>query len=234
MEGWIKLHRKLLSNCISNKPEYAWLWITLLLLAQHSESSFIWNNKKQILESGQFLTGLKKLSKKTGIAQGTVYRILKYLENEKQIEQQKTTKYTIITILNWDTYQQNEQQNEKQIENRLKTNRKQIETYKNDKNVENDKNNSYILFLNKFNSLRNTSYKFTIQVKKLYDFWNKTFTHEQILEAVDNIPRHNWLRTIEYTPTIFLRTNKDWIDQCLNIKQGNIAIHGNKTTIGIV
>jgi DNA-binding IclR family transcriptional regulator len=70
-------------------------------MANHNEVSFIWNGKKQILREGQLLTGLKKLSEKTGIAQATVYRILKYLENEKQIEQQKTTKYTVITIVNW-------------------------------------------------------------------------------------------------------------------------------------
>lgn len=138
-QGWVKLHRKLLDNCISDKPEYFSLWVHLLLLANHQESTFIWNNKKQIIKAGQFLTGLKVLAKKTGIAQGTVYRILKYLENEKQIETQKTTKYTIISIVNWNKYQGNETQNEKQIENRLKTNEKQIETNKNDNNIKNEK-----------------------------------------------------------------------------------------------
>jgi len=141
--GWIKVSRKLVENPISSKPTYLSVWIHLLLMANHKETYFIWNNKKQTLKPGQLLTGLKKLSKKTGIPQGTVYRILKYLENEKQIEQKKTTKFTIITIVNWGKYQTSEGQNEKQIENRLKTNEKQIETYKNvNKNVnENVKEN---------------------------------------------------------------------------------------------
>lgn len=129
--GWIKVSRKLVENPISSKPTYLSVWIHLLLMANHKETYFIWNNKKQTLKPGQLLTGLKKLSKKTGIPQGTVYRILKYLENEKQIEQKKTTKFTVITIVNWGKYQTGEGQNEKQIENRLKTNEKQIETYKN-------------------------------------------------------------------------------------------------------
>lgn len=134
--GYIKLSRKLLDNPIFKKPAYLAVWIYLLLNAQHKETFFIWNNKKQTLKKGQLLTGLKTISKKTGVAQGTVYRILKYLENEKQIEQQKTTKFTVITIVNWDRYQGNGNQNEKQIENRLKTDEKQIETYKNvNKNV---------------------------------------------------------------------------------------------------
>lgn len=80
-------------------------------------------------------------------------------------------------------------------------------------------NNKYDVFIEKFNSLRNTNYKISNELKKNYDYWNKTFTDEQILQAVENIPNHQWLKTIEYTPTIFLRTNKDWIDQCLNIKK---------------
>ena len=136
-QGWVKISRKLLNNPIFQKPDYLTVWLFLLLSANHEETSFIWNNKKQILKKGQLLTGLKVMAKKTGVAQGTVYRILKYLENEKQIEQQKTTKFTVITIVNWSKYQGNEKQNEKQIENRLKTNEKQIETYKNvNKNVE--------------------------------------------------------------------------------------------------
>lgn len=138
--GWIKVNRRLLENPISNKPAYISLWIHLLLMANHQESSFIWNNKKEVLKKGQLLTGIKVLAKKTGIAEGTVYRILKYLENEKQIEQQKTTKFTVITIVNWCKYQENEEQNAKQIKNRLKTDRKQNKTYKNDKNEENDEN----------------------------------------------------------------------------------------------
>jgi DNA-binding transcriptional regulator YhcF (GntR family) len=127
MKGWITLHRKLLKNPICQKPSYLSVWIHLLLMANYEETSFIWNNKKQILRKGQLLTGLKVLSKETGIAQTTVYRILNYLENEKQIKQEKTTKYTVITILNWDKYQDKNQE----MENRWKTNGKQTETYNN-------------------------------------------------------------------------------------------------------
>ena len=113
--GFIKIHRKLLENCISLKPEYLSVWLHLLLLAQHKDRHFIWNNEKKVLKPGQLITGTKQLSKKTGISQITVYRILKYLENEKQIEKQSTSKFTLITVINWNYYQSNEMQNEKQM-----------------------------------------------------------------------------------------------------------------------
>ena len=116
-KGWVSIYRKLLDNPVSSKPNYLSVWVHLLLMANHSETSFIWNGKKQVIKEGQVLTGLKKLSEKTGVTQATIYRILKYLEDEKQIKQQKTTKYTLITILNWDRYQKGELQSEKQVKN---------------------------------------------------------------------------------------------------------------------
>jgi hypothetical protein len=140
MDGWIKLHRKLLDNCIAKKPAYLSLWVILLLMAQHKESTFIWNNKKQVLKKGQLITGRKSLSKRTGIAESQIYKILNFFEMEQQIEQQKTNKFTLITIVNWNAYQQEEQVTEQQGNNKVTTKRQQSNTYKNVKNVKNDKN----------------------------------------------------------------------------------------------
>lgn len=143
--GWIAIHRKLLDNPIANKSDYMNLWIHLLLMANHKETTFIWNNQKQTLKPGQLLTGRKKLSRTTGIAEGQVYKILKYLETEQQIEQQTTTKFTVITIVNWSAYQKKEQQKEQQGNNRVTTKEQQSNTYNNDNNgnnVDNDKNSS--------------------------------------------------------------------------------------------
>lgn len=104
--GWIKLHRKLLNNPIAKKPTWAWLWVVLLLLANHEdEHSFIWNEQRINLEKGQFVTGRKKLREISGIPETTIERILNYLETGHQIGQQKTTKYRLITILKWKSYQ---------------------------------------------------------------------------------------------------------------------------------
>jgi DNA-binding transcriptional regulator YhcF (GntR family) len=103
--GWIKLHRKILDNPISKKPVWSWLWIVLLLKANHDPKKFIWNGRSILVNSGQFITGRKELSKETGINESSIQRILKYLEIEHQIEQQKTTKYRLITIVKWEDYQ---------------------------------------------------------------------------------------------------------------------------------
>ena len=134
MLGWIKLHRKLLENPISKKPEYVWLWIVILMEANHGEERFIFNGVENVCHRGQFLTGRKKLSLITGIKPSTIERILNFLENGQQIRQQKTNKYRLITVINYDSYQDVDST----MDNKRTTSGQQADTNKNDKNEKKD------------------------------------------------------------------------------------------------
>ena len=126
MQGWIKIHRQLQDKGYINKPAYVSLWVNLLLLANHKEREVFWNGNLETIKRGQFITGRKELSKLTGIPETTIERILKVFESGHQIEQQKTNKYRLITILNWDKYQV--------VDNKWTTNGHQTDTNKNVKN----------------------------------------------------------------------------------------------------
>jgi len=135
--GWIMLHRKLLDNAIARRPAYCHLWVHLLLRANHKETSFIWNGRTQTLRPGQLLTGRKQLSSATGIPETTIERILDFLEGEHQIERQSTTKFRIISIVNWHLYQ-NPCEGGHQPDNKRTTDGHQTDTYKNEKNEKNE------------------------------------------------------------------------------------------------
>jgi DNA replication protein DnaD len=135
--GWIKLHRKLIDKAFFKRPQYLVLWVYLLLIANHAEKEFMWNGNIIIVKEGQLITGRKELSAQTGIPESTIEDILKFLESQQQIQQQKTTKYRLITILNWETYQGSNTKSN----NRATTEQQQADTNKNDKKVKNDKNN---------------------------------------------------------------------------------------------
>lgn len=132
------LHRRLLDNPIVRKPKYCHVWVTLLLKAAHKQSDFIWDNQRQSLRPGQLITGRKKLSQETGIAESTVERILNYLESEHQIGQQKTRKFRIITVKNWEKYQVPKKSGQ-QADNKRTTDGQQMDTFNNVKNTNNDK-----------------------------------------------------------------------------------------------
>lgn len=141
MEGWIKLHRKMLDNPIIIKDsDYLAVWVYLLLNTTHKEYDVLFKGKRTTLKKGQLLTGRKSISEKLKIDENKVQRILKTLENEQQIEQQKSNKNRLITIVSWDKYQQDEQQIEQQLNNKRTTSEQQVNTNKNVKNIKNDKN----------------------------------------------------------------------------------------------
>src|SRR3990167_8233639 len=123
--GWIKLYRKLLDNPISRRPHYLSLWVHLLLMATHKEHSFIWNNKKIIIAPGQVLTGRTALKNQTGIASSTIEKILNFFEKEQQIEQQKTTKWRLITIIKWEESQKKDSKSNNNEDNRGTTEEQQ-------------------------------------------------------------------------------------------------------------
>lgn len=127
--GWIKLHRAILENPICKKPVWAWLWVVLLLKANHAKNNMIWNGGVVQIKEGQFVTGRKELSKETGIPESTIEDILKYLETRHQIRQQKTSKYRLITIVNWETFQKPDSKSD----NRATTKQQQSDTNNNDK-----------------------------------------------------------------------------------------------------
>lgn len=143
--GFVKIYRSILDNAISTNPAYFSLWIHLLLMANHRPKLFLWNNQQQECKPGQVLTGRLKLATIAGLSPSTVENILTYLENEQQIEQQKTTKFRLITIKNWYLYQSKEQQIGQQSNNRVTTEEQQNDTNKNERMNKNEEEESKIV-----------------------------------------------------------------------------------------
>ena len=125
--GWIKLHRKLKEKGYYKKSVYIHLWVHLLLSANHEKKEFMWNGNIVMVKAGQLITGRKELSEQTGIPESTIEDILKLLERQHQIQQQKTTKFRLITIVKWGEYQKpDSKSNNKATTSRHKQERKEL------------------------------------------------------------------------------------------------------------
>lgn len=129
--GWIKLHRKIIGKGFYNKSQYFHLWVHLLLCANHDSKEFMWNGNIILVKEGQMITGRKELSQQTGIPQSTIEDILKFLETQHQIRQQKTTKYRLITIVNWVKHQKSDSKSN----SRATTEQQQADTNKNVRSI---------------------------------------------------------------------------------------------------
>ena len=111
INGWIKIHRKVIDKGWFKKSNYVHVWCYLLLKASYRDKEYLWNGENILLEPGQFITGRKQISSDTGIPETTVERILEFFEKkENQIGQQKSSTSRLISILNYADYQECGQQ----------------------------------------------------------------------------------------------------------------------------
>lgn len=145
MDGWIKLHRKIMDNPLYLSEPFTRMqaWIDLLLLANHKEGFFYVRGNKVVVGRGQVGTSSRTLASRWQWSRGKVERFLKDLENDNQIEPQKNNVITLISICNYDDYQNTEPQTEPQTSRRQTTDEPQTDRNKNDKkekNVNNDNN----------------------------------------------------------------------------------------------
>lgn len=135
MIGWIKLHRCIWNNPVVTKDsDHVAIWLWLLTHAQIEDKDILFAGEKITLKRGQLITGRKVISEQLKIHESKVYRTLNELQNAQQIEQQKTSKGSVISIINWDKYQlseqQNKQQSEQQLNNKRTTTEQQLNTTK--------------------------------------------------------------------------------------------------------
>ena len=139
--GWVKLHRKMLDNPIIMKDaEHLAVWMYLLLNATHAEYPALFKGKKITLLPGQLITGCISIGKQLSITESKVRRILNDFIIDGQIDRQTSNKNSLITILNWDVYQNFDGQNDNQVTDKRRTSDGQVTTNKKNKNVKNDKN----------------------------------------------------------------------------------------------
>lgn len=178
MEGWVRIHRKIIDVPWFNKSEYVHLWLYLLLKANHKDQEVFIGNEKVLVKRGQLLTSRHKLSEVVHIQENKIYRILKCFENEHQIEQHKTRKYTVISILNYDTYQKSEQGTEQQMNNKCTTDEQQMNTNNNDNNI----------YINLFNKYKEQIEKEPNRAVQIISKMKETSDYEMLsLEEQDDI-----------------------------------------------
>ena len=152
--GWFKFHRQIFDNPICTKDaEHFFVWCYLLAEAEFEDGErVLFQNEEITLKKGQLLRTINQIANDLHIKEIKVYRILKLLENEKQIVKQTSNKNTLITVLNWEKYQSCEKPNEEPMKNECKTDVNQMKnecktyvkpSYYN-KEIKNDKNDKKV------------------------------------------------------------------------------------------
>jgi len=117
--------------------------VELLLTAAFSD----YYQDGMLVKRGQVITGRKKLAKKLGLSEQEVRSCLDRLKSTNEITIKTTNKYSVITIVKYDEYQdkpewtnqQINQENNQQTTNKQPTNNQQTTTIKEDKEYQESK-----------------------------------------------------------------------------------------------
>ena len=99
-EGFIPLSRALLDWDWHDEPKTAWLYVVLLMLANHEETRW----RGESLRRGQLLTGRKQLSVVSGLTEDEVRTALLHLRKTGDVEVAAKTKYSIVTMLRYEEH----------------------------------------------------------------------------------------------------------------------------------
>lgn len=138
-EGWIRIWRKLQDDRIWTTEPFTrgQAWVDLILLANHEDGFFRVRGVRVEIKRGQVGWSEVSLSKRWKWSRGKVRRFFFEIEkNDLKIVQQKNNVCTLITIINYDTYQTNGTANGTTDGQQTV---QQTDTNKNDKNVKNVK-----------------------------------------------------------------------------------------------
>lgn len=138
MAGWVKIHRALQNWEWWHDDKMLRVFLTILLNANHEDGRWRGHEVKR----GQWITGRKKLAEVTGISERSIRTILKRLEDSQEVTIKTTSKFSLITLIKWDSYQVIEQPNDQQNANKRPATDQRPTTNKNEKKVKKESKTS--------------------------------------------------------------------------------------------
>lgn len=129
-------------------------WVYILMKTNWCDGEFELETKTIIVKRGSFVTSIDKLCHAFRWGNTKTRNYLKKLESKSMIVLKSTNKYTLLEVVNYKAFQDNDfekdkqnnnqKTNEKQTKNKPETNEQQQYNKGNKENKENKGNNSYV------------------------------------------------------------------------------------------
>ncbi|MGF2169741.1 hypothetical protein ACQUEQ_15190 [Enterococcus casseliflavus] len=142
-KGWVAIHRSIRDHWLYQEKrvfsKYE-AWLDLVMDANHKQNKFVFDGKLVEVERGQKITSIRQLSERWRWSRTKVTDFLTLLEKDGMLVRKSDSKKTVITIVNYDIYQN--QDNKKSHSS--DTEKPQKSTNNNDKTMINNDNNKDI------------------------------------------------------------------------------------------
>lgn len=150
-KGYVKVYRQIKNTSVWTDPNKLKLWLYCLMEASYDDHEVFVGAQRISLKRGQFITGRNQLEKEFNVgcaravhvSGSTLVRWLELFEKSEMLHIKKTNKYSIVTILNWNKYQNDAQQTNNKctsVEQQLHNSCTQYKNIKNIKNIKKEIN----------------------------------------------------------------------------------------------
>ncbi len=127
--GWVKFQRSWLDHPLIHKDnDHLIVWLYLVANAAIEPTPAMFGGKTIVLQRGQLTTGRRQLAEACGVQQMKCFRTTNEFESAHLIEQQKSNKNTLITVLCGFSPEESEQQDEQPLNNGCTTAEQQVNT----------------------------------------------------------------------------------------------------------
>lgn len=223
MNGYIRIHRKLLEWEWYTDVNTKCLFIHLLIKANFKEKNW----RGQVIKRGQMITSVNSLSAETGLSISQIRTSLSKLESSKEIDIQTTNVNTCITVNYYDNYQNDSKQIDKPdskpvskpfdkpVSNNLKKEKNKKDNNKGGFKYEFTCFESKERFLKFFNDAKKYYTKSTRETKLLSKTdlnnlkqLNTAYSAEDFRKAISAMSKSEWVRqTKNFNPAHFLRVD---------------------------
>lgn len=121
MKGYIKLHRDIVDHWLWLEPKHLKAWLYLLCKAAWEPKTIPFNKDESVtIGRGQILTTIRQLMGQWGYYAQATLDFLNVLEKEGMITRESHSKFSIITIVNYDKYQDDDEKTERKTERKSK------------------------------------------------------------------------------------------------------------------
>lgn len=162
-KGWISLHRKFLDWEWYDDANTMRLFIHLLLCANHQNKKW----RGVLIQRGQLITSLSKLADSLKLSKMQIRNSLTKLKTTHEITHQTTNEYSIISIKNYNSYQDDNTQTTHEQHAEEHTSNTRATTNNND-------NNSTInVSINNSLSAKNENVKITKEEREILKSYSK-------------------------------------------------------------
>lgn len=104
-QGYVKLFRKVLDNPSASNPLFLATWSYLLLKATHKPIVMWVSGENRTLNPGDLVSSCRKIANYFEVNKDTINRILVTMERDSMIRRKLFSRRTVITVLNWSSYQ---------------------------------------------------------------------------------------------------------------------------------